>query len=149
MQQHETLVQQLAGVWWLQSREDYTAEGVKLIDPVLGADPIGILAYSGTHFTAQFMRRDRSGKAELPVAFKGSNNTQAAAGYDAYFGTYRIDAQTGKVEHTLLGSVTPENIGMAVWRDLTVVDETLTIRLATHAVTGEAITRTLTFSRLK
>ena len=32
------------------------------IDPVLGPDPVGILCFGKTHFSAQFMKRDRSGQ---------------------------------------------------------------------------------------
>ena len=38
-----SLASAMQGVWWLMTREDYTKEGQKRIDPTLGADPIGIL----------------------------------------------------------------------------------------------------------
>jgi len=42
----------MQGVWWLLSREDRTKNGERRIDPIMGADPIGILAYAKHHFTA-------------------------------------------------------------------------------------------------
>src|SRR3569833_1441624 len=86
----------LCGTWWLQTREDRTKDGQKRIDPTLGADPIGMLSYSGTHFAAQFMKRDRSEDTGGQVtSYSGSNNTVAVDGYDAYFGTYEVDEHTG------------------------------------------------------
>ena len=136
----------IIGVWLLESREDRTFNGQKRIDPTLGADPIGILAYADRHFTAQFMKRDRTDKSKL-VTYSGSNNTVAVDGYDAYFGTYEVDEPTGKVNHTLIGSINEKNIGISVWRDLRVIDDKLIIQLETTTIDGEPIVRTLTWNR--
>ena len=137
----------ISGVWWLQSREDWTHDGQRRIDPVLGSDPIAILCYSTTHFAAQFMKRDRSG-LDVQANVTGTNNTAAIGGYDAYFGTYKIE-EDGMVAHTLIGSVNPANIGMTVLRNLKVEDDQLTIKLDTTTLEGEAIIRTLVFNRIK
>lgn len=138
----------MRGTWWLLSREDYTENGELRIDPVLGANPVGIISYADTHFAAQFMKRDRSENGAHTMVHAGQNNTSAVNGYDAYFGTYEVDEQTGQVRHTLIGSVTPANIGMTVVRDLRATDDTLTIQLATTATDGEPIIRTLTWKRI-
>lgn len=139
----------LRGVWWLQTREDWTHDGQKRIDRTLGADPAGILSYSGTHFAAQFMKRDRNeSTSDKVTSYSGANNTVAVDGYDAYFGTYEVDEQTGKVAHTLIGSITPANIGITVSRDMRADDDRLMIQLETTRPDGEAITRTLTWKRL-
>jgi len=139
----------LCGIWWLQTREDWTKDGQKRIDPTLGAEPVGILSYSGTHFAAQFMKRDRNeNTADQVTSYSGQNNTVATDGYDAYFGTYEVDEQTGKVAHTLIGSITPSNIGITVSRDMRVNGDRLIIQLATTRPDGEQITRTLTWKRL-
>ena len=140
------LTSEIIGLWLLQSREDCTIDGQKRIDPTLGANPMGILAYAEKHFTAQFMKRDRSDKSEL-LSYSGSNNTVAVGGYDAYFGTYEVDEQTGKVKHTLTGSIDENNIGISVWRDLRVIDNKLIIQLETTTINGEPIIRTLTWLR--
>ncbi len=138
----------MQGVWWLLSREDYTKDGQRRIDTVMGADPTGILAYAKDHFSAQFMKREgREVTASQPV-HSGQNNTVASGGYDAYFGTYQVDGQTGKVAHTLIGSITPANIGIMVWRDIRVDGDQLTIQLETTTAEGERITRTLTWKRI-
>src|SRR4051794_7104215 len=115
----------MQGVWWLVSREDWTKDGQQRIDPILGASPIGILTYAKTHFAAQFMRRNRTTDSTEQTFYSGQNNTSAVGGYDAYFGTYEVNEQTGKVAHTLIGSLTPSNIGMTVFRNLRVNDNTL------------------------
>ena len=138
----------IRGIWWLLTREDWTKDGQKRIDPTLGADPFGILSYSGTHFAAQFMKRDREENAGEQVFYSGQNNTSAVGGYDAYFGTYEVDEQTGRVVHTLIGSITPANIGITVSRDMRVDGDNLIIQLETTRPDGEAITRTLTWKRL-
>ncbi|MDP4262799.1 MAG: lipocalin-like domain-containing protein [Bacteroidota bacterium] len=139
----------IQGVWWLQSREDWTKDGQQRIDPVLGADPVGILSYAVTHFAAQFMKRERSPDNLLSQpSYSGQNNTVAVGGYDAYFGTYEVNEQTGKVAHTLIGSINPSNIGITVSRDLRVNDDKLIIQLETTTTGGEPITRTLTWKRV-
>jgi Lipocalin-like domain len=94
------------------------------------------------------MKRDRSGGVGHAMSPAGQNNTSAVDGYDAYFGTYEVDEQTGKVKHTLVGSITPTNIGMTVMRDLRVDGDTLMIQLDTTTPGGEPITRTLTWKRI-
>lgn len=143
-----SLATAIRGVWWLLTREDWTKDGQQRIDPALGADPIGILSYAGTHFAAQFMKRNRSDNPADQIFYSGKNNTSAVGGYDAYFGTYEVNEQKGKVAHTLIGSITPSNIGITVWRDLRVNDDQLMIQLETTTPEGESITRTLIWKRL-
>jgi hypothetical protein len=138
----------MKGIWWLVSREDYTKDGQKRIDPTLGADPIGILCYAETDFAAQFMKRNRSDDPVNEISYSGKNNTSAVGGYDAYFGTYEVNEETGKVAHTLTGSITPANIGMTVLRDLRVHENKLMIQLETTTPGGEIIIRTLTWKRV-
>jgi hypothetical protein len=137
----------IQGVWWLVSREDWTASGERRIDPVLGADPIGILAYAKNKFAAQFMKRDRTIDTNETFA-AGQNNTAAMSGYDAYFGSYAVDENTGQVSHTIVGSIIPGNIGMTVSRNLRAEENKLIIQLETTSTQGEAITRTLTWKRI-
>lgn len=142
------LATKMQGVWWLLSREDWTKEGEKRIDPVLGADPLGILCYAKTHFAAQFMKRDRTDNATGNLFSAGQNNTMAIGGYDAYFGTYEVNEETGKVSHTLIGSISPSNIGITVLRDVRVDDDQLTIQLETTTPDAEPVVRTLTWKHM-
>lgn len=143
------------GLWRLFSREDHDAEGRRSIDPVLGAEPLGILAFSGTRFAAQFMRRDRAAAqpagaadtADTAAVTSGANNSTASDGYDAYFGRYTVDAAAGLVTVHLEGAITPANIGLTLTREIRVAGDRLTIRLATNTPDGVPITRTLVFER--
>ena len=83
----------ILGIWWLLSREDWTKDGQQRVDPILGSDPIAILAYAKDHFSAQFMKRSRTG-SDIQPNQPGKNNTSAMGGYDAYFGTYQINEKT-------------------------------------------------------
>lgn len=56
------------------------------------------------------------------------NNSRVQGGYDAYFGTYTIDDGDGTVTHRLVGALSPENVGLALARTLTVEADVLTIR---------------------
>ena len=98
------------------------------------------------HFAAQFMKRER-GEAVAETAAVGANNTRAIGGYDAYFGTYIVDDETGDVTQTLLGALARENVGHVVTRGMLIDGDTLTIALDTTAG-GEPVTRTLIWSRV-
>ena len=138
----------LPGTWRLLSRIDVTAGGVQHPEPALGVDPVALLVYDRSgHFTAQFMKRDRSTAAiDGPAA--AANNTQAQGGYDAYFGTYTVDDSTGVVTQRLDGALSAANVGLVVSRDMVVEDDRLVIRLATTAWDGTPVTRTLTWERV-
>ena len=142
------LENKIQGTWWLLSREDYTKEGQRKTDPVLGSDPVAILVYAKNYFAAQFMKKDRSVESIMQATTAGNNNTAAIGGYDAYFGTYQIDEKTNQVEHTLIGSINPANIGITVYRNLQVEEDILIIKLDTTTQQGEPVTRTLTWKRI-
>ena len=140
--------QDFVGVWWLLSREDIAKDGSVRIDPTLGPDAKGILTYANGRFAAQFMKRDRSKVTDADNLSRGHNNTGAVGGYDAYFGTYSVDAESGDILHRLEGALTPENVGMEVLRTLTVNGNNLVIQLDTNTPEGEPVTRTLTWERV-
>lgn len=138
----------LPGTWQLLSRIDVTATGERRPEPSLGEDPQAMLIYDRSgHFAAQFMRRDRSGDVpEGPST--GKNNSRAQGGYDAYFGTYTIDDETGSVTQHLQGALSRENVGLTLTRAMVVDGDTLVIKLETAAADDTAVTRTLTWRRV-
>lgn len=143
-----SLSSDLPGTWLLQSRIDVTLEGKRHTDPLLGEDPVALLIYDRTgHFSAQFMKRDRSAAVALGPA-NAPNNTQAQGGYDAYFGTYRVDDVKGTVIQELMGSLSAANVGMVLSRAMTVRGDILSIKLETTAADGTPVIRTLTWQRL-
>jgi lipocalin-like protein len=143
-----TLSTRLPGTWLLESRIDVTLAGERHPDPLLGEDPVALLIYDRAgHFAAQFMKRDRS--SPMPTGPAGAmNNTQAQGGYDAYFGTYRVDDAKGTVTQSLLGSLSPANVGMVLSRAMEVVGDRLLIKLETTAADGTPVVRSLTWRRL-
>jgi hypothetical protein len=148
MKQPMTLSTLLPGSWLLESRIDVQASGERHRDPALGEDPVALLFYDRSgNFAAQFMKRDRSTAAPSASA-DARNNTQAQGGYDAYFGTYVVDDKNGTVTQTLLGSLSPGNVGMVLTRAMDVRGDTLVIKLQTTAVDGTPVTRTLTWKRV-
>ncbi|MEO8032113.1 MAG: lipocalin-like domain-containing protein [Gemmatimonadota bacterium] len=135
-------------MWRLVTRHDHDADGQRRIDPMMGADPIGILAFGPSSFSAQFMKRDRAPAAATAPTPVGANNSAAVNGYDAYFGRYTVDEGQGRITLTLEGAVSPASVGVVVTRDVRVSGNALTIQLATTAFDAVPNTRTLTFGRV-
>ena len=143
-----SLSSELPGTWLLQSRVDVTRDGKRHADPLLGDDPVALLIYDRTgHFSAQFMKRDRTAVPQAARA-NAENNTQAQGGYDAYFGTYAVDDRTGTVTQRLMGSLSPANVGMVLTRAMEVREDILSITLETTAADGTPVIRTLKWRRL-
>ena len=114
------LAAKILGIWRLKSREDVDAAGQVQIDPFLGRDPLGILCFGPTHFAAQFMKRDRSRKENVPQRVRTKNNTAAVNGYDAYFGTYTVEksaAPSRRIlkDQSLLRTLAPHMLETCEW----------------------------------
>ncbi len=138
----------LPGTWELLSRIDVAEAGVLQPEPDLGQDPVALLIYDRSgRFAAQFMKRDRSAADLVTSGAAGANNSRAVGGYDAYFGTYVVDDSKNTVTQRLLGSLSPENVGLTLTREMLVAGDQLVISLRT-TVAGEAVTRTLTWRRV-
>ena len=142
------LSESLPGTWELLSRIDVTSDGGEREEPSLGSDPIALLYYDRSgHFAAQFMKRDRSASTMTDLGPAGANNSRAIGGYDAYFGTYRVDDGTSTVTQVLTGSLSAETVGLQIARQMSVSGDRLVISLGT-TVDGEPVTRTLTWKRV-
>jgi len=139
----------LPGTWELLSRTDVNDAGEPRKEPSLGTDPIALLIYDRSgHFSAQFMKRDRTVSTVFDAPTAGSNNTRAQGGYDAYFGTYAIDDAAGTVTQRLAGALSAESVGLEITREMKVDDDHLIIGLRTTSIMGEEVTRTLTWKRV-
>ena len=138
----------IMGIWQLKSRVDLDSSRQRHIDPVLGADPLGILCFSEGYFAAQYMKRDRSNVPDSPELFWGSNIASVLNGFDAHFGTYILDETSGTLKVRLEGAISPADIGREFERHIDVQGDGLTIEFATTSADGAAVTRTLIFSRL-
>jgi hypothetical protein len=140
----------ILGFWQLVSREDVDAAGHRNIDPVLGADPLGVLCLAPGHFAAQFSKRDRTGAAAAlqDAAAPSANNSAAVNGYDAYFGTYTLNESDGLLTVTLEAALSPAGVGQSYTRRIRVAAGELFIQLDTTAADGTSVTRTLRFSHV-
>ena len=114
----------LPGTWLLESRIDRTAAR-SATDPLLGEDPVALLVYDRSgHFTAQFMKRDRSFPRSRRRPARRTTPAPRAAD-DAYFGTYRVDDAQGTVAQELLGSaLARQRVGMVLTRAMSVRGDT-------------------------
>ena len=139
----------LTGTWELITRTTVTAGG-REIPPRFG-DAIALVIYDGHgNFSAQFMRKDRragdpDAESDAPSA---TNNSRSVGGYDAYFGRYVVDDDTGSVTQTLTGSLSLENVGQVLTRRMSVANDELTIRVDTTTEDGEAAVLTLRWRRV-
>lgn len=140
----------LIGTWELVSRFDRTADGRTTAEPSLGGDPLALLIYDRNgHVAAQLMRRDRTSATRAVSATPSAdpNNSGAVGGYDAYFGTYTIDAAAGTVTHRLQGALVPSDVGRVLTRRFRVRGDTLTIDFDARGPSAEPVVRTLVWRR--
>jgi hypothetical protein len=140
----------------LVSRESRRADGELEPDPGLSSIPLGILIYDGSgHVAAQLSRRDRTvamigEECQTAATTKGTPDTaQTILGYDAYFGTYKIDEQAGIVTHHLEAALFPGDIGKDIQRHFTIKGDSLAISFNTTTREGVKVTRTLIWERMK
>lgn len=144
----KNLKTKILGIWKLESRVDIDSSGQRRIDPVLGADPLGILCFSKSHFAAQYMKRDRSDAQDSPQLVRGANVSSVLNGFDAHFGTYQLDQIAGMLKVRLEGAISPSDLGREFERHIQVQGNELIIQFANTSADGLSVTRTLTFSRL-
>jgi hypothetical protein len=143
------------GTWRLVSRTDSSSRGVEPADGPLGADPIAWISYDAEgHVQAQLMARDRTkamrASAAAPVvtpAVADPNNSAASGGYDAYFGTYRIDAAAGTVTHTLIGALSAADVGRTLTRHFVLTGDSLRIWFEARREDGRPVIRRLQWRR--
>lgn len=137
----------LVGTWQLISRADHDSLGNVVPEPSLGPDPIGYLVYDAAgHVFVQMMARHRTSNPMQITSPAESNNLAQVGGYDAYFGTYRIDPARGEVVHYLEGALSPSDVGRKLTRRFTVDHDTLTIQFKPGGEKSR-ITRTLIWHR--
>lgn len=147
---------QLIGSWRLVSRQSRRANGEVETDAGLSGRPLGILIYDQSgHVAAQLSRRDRT-LAILPegcqaaITTKGTPDTsQTILGYDAYFGTYKVNENEGTVVHHLEAALFPGDIRKDIERHFTISGDQLTITFNTTTREGVKVTRTLIWQRMK
>ena len=139
------------GTWQLLSRADSSAAGVQPADGPLGADPIAWIIYDTRgHVAAQLMARDRTKPAVTTPTTSppDPNNSTTSGGYDAYFGTYEVDAARHTVTHHLLAALSPGDVGRTLTRRFLVRGDTLIIAFDTRRGDGTPVTRRVVWRRV-
>ena len=142
--------EQIVGAWQLESRAVRKASGEILLDPVLGKQPIGRLVYDVRgHMMLQMMRQDRAQAISVPSNPQNATNARIVLGYDAYFGTFKLNEAEGTITHHVEGSLFPEDLGKDLQRFFRIESDTFTLSFTSRAPEGFDVTRTLLFRRSK
>jgi hypothetical protein len=141
---------QLVGTWRLTSRVVTLEDGTAVQDPGLGKTPTGYLMYdSSGHMAAQLMRPDRPMAIDCGTSGPAPrDNSQSVNGYDAYFGTYKIDETNHTVTHHLEGALAAADVGKNLVREFQLSGDKLTIIVRTNSPKEKQI-RTLTWERVR
>ena len=141
---------QLVGTWRLLSRVVTLEDGTAVQDPGLGKTPTGYLMYdSSGHMAAQLMRPDRPMAIDCGTSAPAPrDNSQSVNGYDAYFGTYKIDETNHTVTHHLEGALAAADVGKNLVREFQLSGDKLTIIVRTNSPKEKQI-RTLTWERVR
>lgn len=147
---------QIVGGWRLVSRVTTTMDGKVVADAGLSSTPAGVLIYDHAgHVAAQLSRPGRTvdmieKECRDAQNIQGTNDTaQTILGYDAYFGTYTVDARNSVVTHHLDSALFPGDIGKDIKRHFSISADTLKIKFDTTQRDGTPIVRTLVWSRMK
>jgi hypothetical protein len=147
-QRGNTVREQILGAWQLESRMVRKAGGEILLDPVLGKEPIGRLFYDASgHMMLQMMRQARAQAISVPANPQDATNPRIVLGYDAYFGTFRVNEAEGTITHHVEGSLFPEDLGKDFQRAFKFEGDTFTLSFTSKSSEGFEVTRTLRFRR--
>lgn len=127
-----SLADSIVGTWNLVSREDRSPDGKMVPELNLGSDALGNLMYDAQgNMSLQLMKRNRTKEG----------------GFDAYFGTYVIDAPKGTVTHHVIGGSSAEDVGADMIRHFEVAGSELKLWFDTESQNGAKVTRTLIWKR--
>jgi hypothetical protein len=141
--------EQFSGTWKLVSWKIEQANG-ELIDPPLGADPLGWIMYQpGGHMSVVLMRSDRPKFASNNLMEATPEEAETAfEGYISYCGSYEVNEQERFVIHRLQLSWFPNWVGTEQKRFFEFADDRLTLTTPAITVLGEAQVHRLIWQRL-
>ena len=138
----------LTGTWILHSLYGESAEGE--IWQICGESPRGMLVYTAEGTTSVvLMQRGRPKFAAGLDAPTVEELRAAFFGFDAYCGTYTVDAAQKQVTHHILGSRMPDWEGSAQVRYFELEGDSLRIRSAPIPARGTEWTVYVVWSRYK
>ncbi len=139
--------EQFVGIWKLISFEFRLADGI-VIHP-MGSGVVGVLMYDPSGYMAlQLMEPDRP-KFESGDWLRGTPEEVKAAyeGCMAYYGTFDVDEQKGKVIHHVQGSTFPNWVGIDREQFYEFSRDRLTLTSLPMPLAGEQAVGVLTFKR--
>jgi len=143
---HAAVRQRILGAWELESRTVLKANGETLTDPILGRQPAGRLFYDASGRMALLLMRQGRTQA---IGAADAANPRLVLGYDAYFGTFRVNERDQTIVHHVEGSLFPEDLGKDFQRGLKVDGDSLTLMFTSPTPNGSGVTRSLRFRRFK
>jgi hypothetical protein len=102
---------ELTGTWKFISLEIKTASG-KTVHP-FGENPFGLLIYTANGYMSYLCMDPARPKFKSDNLLGGTMEeiSEAFKSFDAYSGTYTVDAEKGVVTHHVLGSKFPNWVG--------------------------------------
>ena len=137
----------LVGSWRLASFEVITSAGETSYP--FGQDASGLLVYGPEgRMSVQIARPGRPEFADENLGEGTAEEVGAAyAGYIAYFGTYQVAPDEGKVTHYVQGSLFPNWVGHAQERFYQLAGDTLLITTPPTPFRGDTVNAVLTWER--
>jgi hypothetical protein len=139
--------EQLTGTWRLISWETRKVDGS--ISHPYGEQPVGQLMYdSAGNMSAAIMRTDRP-KFSISDKFRGTSAEIQSAfeGFEAYFGTYKVNEEERSVSHHVEGGLLPNLAGATLKRFVELSDNRLTLSTPPISYGGETIVAVLMWER--
>ena len=144
----QPLSRRLVGQWSLVAFE--MVSGTRAEYP-FGRDATGQLTYDAAgRMSVQIMKAGRPTFSSGDRAAGTAEETVAAfRGYDAYYGTYRVDERAGVVTHRLTGSLYPNWVGSEQRRQIVLEGDRLTLSTPPIPFRGEERVFRLVWKRLE
>lgn len=136
------------GAWRLLSFEALTTD-MQTLYPY-GSHPQGLLIYDGLgNMAAQLLRSSREWFSAKDKSLGSDHEIRAAfTSYEAYFGTYKIDAHAGTVTHQIDAALFPNWTGSEQRRYFEFAGSRLTLRTPAIAYGGTTLVATLVWERI-
>jgi hypothetical protein len=137
----------LIGTWRLLSCEAHLADG-RILYP-FGRNPRGRLNYDQDgNMAGQVMNPDRPHFAAADKSLGSPDEIRRAfAGYEAYFGSYRISDDGVAIHHTIEGALFPNWVGGIQIRFFRLEGRTLELRTADIPYMGTKMVAVLIWER--
>jgi hypothetical protein len=123
----EMLKQDLVGVWLLVSCEGKSSDGQSFLP--YGSHPTGKLIYTQDgHMSVILMDSERPRFVSEDISRASSDEVSSAfRSFDAYSGTWELDSNSGKIDHTIEAGRIPNWVGATHPRFISISQSLLTL----------------------